>query len=154
MLLLSFASQTSHFWQLGGVTQAKMRSLLRLLVKSITGDRERETGGCHRRSESPQSPSPSPSLRHGLLAGHMHKQSGWWQPSFAATVSRFCLVSNGKPLEHLPFSLHSDMIASCFLLEMLYVRLTAIVLIALSPMTLRLVLFISQLQKPYAAEPH
>lgn len=40
MLLLSFASQTSHFWQLGGVMQAKMRSLLRLLVKSIIGDRE------------------------------------------------------------------------------------------------------------------
>lgn len=42
MLLLSFASQTSHFWQLGGVMQAKIRSLLRLLVKSIIGDRERQ----------------------------------------------------------------------------------------------------------------
>lgn len=42
MLLLSFASQTSHFWQLGGVMQAKMRSLLRLLVKSIIGNRERQ----------------------------------------------------------------------------------------------------------------
>lgn len=42
MLLLSFASQTSHFWQLGGVMQAKMRSLLRLLVKSIIEDRKRQ----------------------------------------------------------------------------------------------------------------
>lgn len=42
LLLLSFASQTSHFWQLGGVMQAKIRSLLRLLVKSIIWHRERQ----------------------------------------------------------------------------------------------------------------
>lgn len=42
MLLLSFASQTSHFWQLGGVMQAKIRSLLRLLVKSIIWHRDRQ----------------------------------------------------------------------------------------------------------------
>lgn len=34
MLLLSFASHTSHFWQMGGVMQAKMRSPWRVLVKS------------------------------------------------------------------------------------------------------------------------
>lgn len=58
MLLLSFASQTSHFWQLGGVMQGKMRSLLRLLVKSIIGDRERQADATTAR-EAHHSASPT-----------------------------------------------------------------------------------------------
>lgn len=58
MLLLSFASQTSHFWQLGGVMQAKMRSLLRLLVKSIIEDRKRQADATAAR-EAHHSASPS-----------------------------------------------------------------------------------------------
>lgn len=61
MLLLSFASQTSHFWQLGGVMQAKMRSLLRLLVKSIIGDRERQADATAAR-EAHHSASPTVDL--------------------------------------------------------------------------------------------
>lgn len=47
-------------------------------------------------------------------------------------------------------------IHECYLLlpEMFYVRLSMMVLIALSLKTLRLALFIPQLQEPYAAEPH
>ncbi len=44
----------------------------------------------------------------------------------------------------------------CYLLspEMFYIRLSMMVLIALSLKTLCLALFIPQLQQPYAAEPH
>lgn len=90
MLLLSFASQTSHFWQLGGVMQAKMRSLLRLLVKSIIEDRKRQADATAAR-EAHHSATPTPPLRTlmhrphrtlGLKLGqmhmlaHMHTQTG------------------------------------------------------------------------------
>lgn len=61
MLLLSFPSQTSHFWQLGGVTQAKMRSLLRLLVKSIIEDGKRQAdAGAAREAHHSTSPTADP----------------------------------------------------------------------------------------------
>ena len=37
-LLLTFPFQAGDFWELGGVTQPRMRSLMSLLVKSIIGD--------------------------------------------------------------------------------------------------------------------
>lgn len=62
MLLLSFPSQTSHFWQLGGVTQTKMRSLLRLLVKSIIEDGTRQANAAAaRRAHHSASPTVDPS---------------------------------------------------------------------------------------------
>lgn len=61
MLLLSFPSQTSHFWQLGGVTQTKMRSLLRLLVKSIIEDGTRQANAAAaRRAHHSASPTADP----------------------------------------------------------------------------------------------
>lgn len=44
----------------------------------------------------------------------------------------------------------------CYLLspEMFYISISVMALIALSLKTLRLALFIPQLQEPYAAEPH
>lgn len=62
MLLLSFPSQTSHFWQLGGVTQSKMRSLLRLLVKSIIEDGTRQANAAAaRKAHHSASPTVDPS---------------------------------------------------------------------------------------------
>lgn len=59
-----FASQTSHFWQLGGVMQAKMRSLLRLLVKSIIEDRKRQADAtAAREAHHSASPAADPSAQ-------------------------------------------------------------------------------------------
>lgn len=70
MLLLSFPSQTSHFWQLGGVTQTKMRSLLRLLVKSIIEDGTRQADAAAAREAHHYAfPTAGPSEQDTKLGG-------------------------------------------------------------------------------------
>lgn len=100
MLLLSFPSQTSHFWQLGGVTQAKMRSLLRLLVKSIIEDGKRQAdAGAAQEAHHSASPTANPSEQdaqdtklertHGLTRRQPTDFS-----SFAATRDMFTFNRN------------------------------------------------------------
>lgn len=90
MLLLSFPSQTSHFWQLGGVTQAKMRSLLRLLVKSIIEDGKRQAdAGAAREAHHSASPTVDPSEqdtqdRDARARSHAAKQIS----AFSAALGR------------------------------------------------------------------
>lgn len=70
MLLLSFPSQTSLFWQLGGVTQTKMRSLLRLLVKSIIEDGTRQgDAAVARQAHHYAFPTAGPSEQDTKLGG-------------------------------------------------------------------------------------
>lgn len=77
MLLLSFASQTSHVWQFDGVMQAKMRSLLRLLVKSIIGHRERQADATTaREAHHSASPATDRSVQNTQDTGtHTHAHS-------------------------------------------------------------------------------
>lgn len=95
MLLLSFPSQTSHFWQLGGVTQAKMRSLLRLLVKSIIEDGKRQAdAGEAREAHHSASPTADPSEQDAqdTKLGRMHGLTRTLQTDFsifAATQDMF-----------------------------------------------------------------
>lgn len=158
--------------------QAKMRSLLRLLVKSIIGDRERQADATVAR-EAHHSASP----RCGPLCT---QHTGHWDCGSRDTCSHTQTWSyNFTPrnrIQHFFFfychrgtHLHffrqletrgKSMVESLtnvmavkherYLLspEMFYIRLSMMVLIALSLKTLRLALFIPQLQEPYAAEPH
>jgi len=128
MLLLSFASQTSHFWQLGGVMQAKMRSLLRLLVKSIIRDRERQPNAAAARKahhspfppETPQTELTGHRDRYTCSLIHRHKQS-CRDPAFyshCGTYLHFYLskasLKEENPRWKILISWQSNVIATCF----------------------------------------
>lgn len=166
--------------------QAKMRSLLRLLVKSIIEDRKRQADAtAAREAHHSASPSADPSAQSAQDAGtleagtatHAHSYahaSGELQRMvdshsetefsiFTATMGRICIfffrqTAVGNARKSMVESLTNVMAVKheCYLLlpEMFYVRLSMMVLIAPSLKTLRLALFIPQLQEPYAAEPH
>lgn len=91
MLLLSFASQTSHFWQLGGVMQAKIRSLLRLLVKSIIGDRERQADATEaREAHHSASPAADPSVQNTQDTGTLEAGTDTHAHSYTHTLTGSC----------------------------------------------------------------
>lgn len=170
MLLLSFPSQTSHFWQLGGVTQTKMRSLLRLLVKSIIGDGTRQAdAAAARAAHHSASPTVDPSeqdaqdMKMPGTRGLTHfRQTDFsifiatlGHVYFAFLIFFFFLSNNRWKIRWQRVSLMSQQSITtvlCFFREMFHVRLSVMVLLALSLKTHCLALFIPQLQDQFAAE--
>lgn len=165
--------------------QAKMRSLLRLLVKSIIEDRKRQADAtAAREAHHSASPSADPSAQSTQDAGtleagtdthahsyahasrelrrmaNLHRETEF--SIFTATMGRICIFFRQTAVENARKSMVESLTNvmavkhECYLLlpEMFYVRLSMMVLIAPSLKTLRLALFIPQLQEPYAAEPH
>lgn len=174
--MLSFASQTSRFWQLGGVTQGKMRSLLRFFffVKSIA-ERERQVDVLG-----------SPSLRRTPHIGHLRTgQTGSLHPRrnriplffFEATMECFYLFLNPQMQKKPPnnpeniWKRETESLAyvtaanseRCFtsarhfffvyLFIYFHVRPSVEVLTALSPQTLDPASSIPQSRERNAAEP-
>lgn len=162
MLLLSFPSQTSHFWQLGGVTQTKMRSLLRLLVKSIIEDGTRQANAAAaRRAHHSASPTADPSeqdaedtkLRRTRRLTHFRRTDF---SIFIATLGLlfFFYQTVGKSTAARVVNV-AAVNNNCYLLflrEMFCDRLSVMVLLALSLKTQCLALFIPHLQDQFAAD--
>lgn len=164
--------------------QAKMRSLLRLLVKSIIEDRKRQADAAAAR-EAHHSASPAADTsaqntqdtgteagtdthahsyahasreltRNGKLAPRNRFQHFYCHYGTHLLIFFFFLSKGSRKPMVESLTNVTAVNSDCYLLlpEMFYVRLSMMVLIVLSPKTLCLALFIPQLQEPYAAEPH